>query len=194
MNGRNDCCNPPGTCFAMGVLGSAFCSGANAWQATDGGTWWLRTSSYSEPNGDYNANCFLGLGVWTTIDQTAANLQFNDGSCACVLRALAPAARRPRPSHHHVLPRQRRRRTSRDAQRRLFSAHLLRLGSRFLGHRYSTGATYVCSTNDFNSALSPPPTRRVAAQWMRGVAPTLRRRRCIHHGADRRHPCSGFHP
>ena len=30
------------------------------YQALDGGDWWLRDSTFSEPNGDYTANCWLG--------------------------------------------------------------------------------------------------------------------------------------
>jgi hypothetical protein len=82
ISGQNNCCNSAGTCFAMGILGSAFCSGVNAWQAVDGGTWWLRSSSFGEPSGDYTGNCLLWMGG---IDVTAANIQFNDlKGCGCV--------------------------------------------------------------------------------------------------------------
>lgn len=84
-DGRTDCCNSAGTCYAMGVLGDAYCS--NGWRATDGGQWWVRASGYGEPNGDYGANCFLTL--WD-IDTTANNLPINDASCSCV-RAIGPS-------------------------------------------------------------------------------------------------------
>ena len=45
---------------------------------SDIGTWWLRDTPYSEPNGDYTANCFLNLyGSWTP-----SSLTFNDGGCS----------------------------------------------------------------------------------------------------------------
>jgi len=34
-----------------------------SWKTSDGSAWWLRSSRYSEPNGDYSANCFLYLGL-----------------------------------------------------------------------------------------------------------------------------------
>ena len=43
-----------------GVMNSDSCSGLGSWQALDGGAWWIRSSTYSEPNGDYAANSFLG--------------------------------------------------------------------------------------------------------------------------------------
>merc|ERR1719158_1004876 len=31
------------------------------WRTSDGSSWWLRSSKYREPNGDYHANCYLDL-------------------------------------------------------------------------------------------------------------------------------------
>jgi hypothetical protein len=48
------------------------------WRTTDGTPWWLRSTKYNEPNGDYRANCYLDL--W----QTPANensVTFNDWKC-----------------------------------------------------------------------------------------------------------------
>lgn len=48
------------------------------WRTADGSPWWLRSSSYSEPNGDYTANCYMA------ISGTPANendIRINDGSC-----------------------------------------------------------------------------------------------------------------
>jgi len=48
------------------------------WKTADGAPWWLRSSRYNEPNGDYNGNCYLDL--W----QTPANengVTWNDGRC-----------------------------------------------------------------------------------------------------------------
>jgi len=48
------------------------------WRTVDGAAWWLRNTKYSEPNGDYNANCFLDL--WRTPANENA-VTFNDGRC-----------------------------------------------------------------------------------------------------------------
>jgi hypothetical protein len=45
----------------------------NNWVAVDGGTWWLRDSSFGEPNGDYSQGAFLGGGL-----QCNRNHHFND--------------------------------------------------------------------------------------------------------------------
>ena len=52
-------------------------SGCNDWGVPDGGRWWLRDSNYSEPNGDYDANCWLSMYNWDV-----NNIQFNDGGCS----------------------------------------------------------------------------------------------------------------
>jgi len=49
-----------------------------SWVTNDNSPWWLRSTRYNEPNGDYNANCYLDL--W----QTPANsnsVTWNDGRC-----------------------------------------------------------------------------------------------------------------
>jgi len=54
-------------------------SGTNAghhWKAVDGGKWWLRDNSYSEPSGDYTANCWLFI-----FDHAPDNVRFNDDMC-----------------------------------------------------------------------------------------------------------------
>jgi hypothetical protein len=38
-------------------------SGIPDWRVKDGGRWWLRDTTYSEPNGDYNFNGLLGMGI-----------------------------------------------------------------------------------------------------------------------------------
>jgi len=48
------------------------------WRTSDGSPWWLRSSRYGEPNGDYHANCFLDL--WHT-PRNENSVTFNDGSC-----------------------------------------------------------------------------------------------------------------
>ena len=52
-------------------------TGCTDWQALDGGAWWLRDSTLSEPNGDYTANCWLRQSSGSS----ASNYTFNDGSC-----------------------------------------------------------------------------------------------------------------
>jgi len=48
------------------------------WKTSDGSPWWLRSTVYSEPNGDYVANCYMDL--WKT-PSSPDTVQFNDGSC-----------------------------------------------------------------------------------------------------------------
>merc|ERR1719163_506273 len=48
------------------------------WRTSDGSAWWLRSTRYSEPNGDYTANCFMDL--WKPAP-SENNIQFNDGKC-----------------------------------------------------------------------------------------------------------------
>jgi len=48
------------------------------WKTSDGSPWWLRSTRYSEPNGDYHSNCFLNLGGHP---HSAETLQFNDWKC-----------------------------------------------------------------------------------------------------------------
>ncbi len=54
----------------------AYGSGCADWKVPDGGKWWLRDSTYSEPNGDYTNGCWLSMYGWDP-----ANIQFNDGGC-----------------------------------------------------------------------------------------------------------------
>lgn len=52
------------------------------WRVLDGGRWWLRDTPYSEPNGDYNANGFLGnmdRGSFPGGAYSLGDLLFNDG-------------------------------------------------------------------------------------------------------------------
>jgi hypothetical protein len=48
------------------------------WRTSDGSPWWLRSTRYKEPNGDYRANCYLDL--WRT-PKDPNQITFNDGSC-----------------------------------------------------------------------------------------------------------------
>jgi len=48
------------------------------WRTADGSPWWLRSSLYTEPNGDYEANCYMDL--WKT-PFSETSIMFNDGKC-----------------------------------------------------------------------------------------------------------------
>jgi len=49
------------------------------WTTSDGSAWWLRSTGYNEPNGDYNANCYLDL--WHGKPRNENYVAFNDGRC-----------------------------------------------------------------------------------------------------------------
>merc|ERR1719272_729694 len=49
------------------------------WVTQDDSPWWLRSTTYSEPNGDYHANCYLDL--WHT-PKNSNSVTWNDGSCS----------------------------------------------------------------------------------------------------------------
>jgi hypothetical protein len=60
---------------------TSYGSGAPDWRVKDGGRWWLRDTTYSEPNGDYTLNGFLGdmaRGGFGT-GYAGGDLLFNDG-------------------------------------------------------------------------------------------------------------------
>jgi len=48
------------------------------WRTSDGSPWWLRSTTYTEPNGDYTANCYMDL--WKT-PVSEQDITFNDGKC-----------------------------------------------------------------------------------------------------------------
>lgn len=48
-----------------------------SWRTTDGAKWFLRSTRYSEPNGDYHANCYLHVYKTTPND-----VKFNDLNCS----------------------------------------------------------------------------------------------------------------
>ena len=47
------------------------------YRSLDGGPWWLRATPFSEPNGDYHANCWLDRSDLGSSD----DIRFNDGNC-----------------------------------------------------------------------------------------------------------------
>ena len=67
------------------------------WRTSDRSPWWLRSSRYNEPNGDYTANCFLDL--WRTPHNSENNIVFNDGRCNYRSRSYycQPVMPKPKP-------------------------------------------------------------------------------------------------
>jgi len=49
-----------------------------SWVTKDASPWWLRSTKYNEPNGDYQANCYLDL--WQT-PKDSNSVTWNDGNC-----------------------------------------------------------------------------------------------------------------
>lgn len=74
----------PGSVYKPGsggnYAGQTMRSGSVAdWRVPDGGRWWLRDSGFSEPNGDYTGNGYLGLYA-AGYTLSGGNLSgFNDG-------------------------------------------------------------------------------------------------------------------
>jgi hypothetical protein len=52
-------------------------TGTSAWQVNDGGRWWLRDSTFGEPNGDYGPQGWLG-GYGMPDPYNGEDLGFND--------------------------------------------------------------------------------------------------------------------
>jgi hypothetical protein len=50
------------------------------WRTSDRSPWWLRSTSYSQPDGNYKANCYMHL--WNNPHNSASNIQFDDNKCA----------------------------------------------------------------------------------------------------------------
>jgi hypothetical protein len=55
-------------------------SGTEDWRTGDGGRWWLRNTTFGEPNGDYPARGYLGLaaGGYTFVGYSGGDISFND--------------------------------------------------------------------------------------------------------------------
>ena len=53
---------------------------AGDWKVKDGGMWWMRDASYSEPNGDYTNNGVLGMSSFPN-PYALSDIVFNDGNC-----------------------------------------------------------------------------------------------------------------
>ena len=48
----------------------------SSWKTSDGSAWWLRDTKYTEPSGDYHANCYLSISK-----ADPDNVDFNDANC-----------------------------------------------------------------------------------------------------------------
>ena len=59
-------------------------TGTEDWRTGDGGRWWLRNSTFGEPNGDYSARAWLGLGSggYTMASYAGGDIGFNDGTAS----------------------------------------------------------------------------------------------------------------
>ncbi len=58
--------------------------GCPDWRALDGGAWFIRSSAFGEPNGDYTGGCWLGVttaGYSIDTSTVASGQGFNDGYC-----------------------------------------------------------------------------------------------------------------
>merc|ERR1740133_754641 len=84
-----------------GCTGNTMNSGNAAqksWVTEDGSPWWLRSTRYSEPNGDYHANCYLDLWHKPKNEDSVA---WNDGSCSYHAKSyycqLAKMSLKPKP-------------------------------------------------------------------------------------------------
>ena len=55
------------------------------WRTSDGTDWWLRDTKFSEPSGDYSANCYI-----TITNPAPDNLQFNDYDCGTLDGKITP--------------------------------------------------------------------------------------------------------
>ena len=83
-----------GTCtsYAMNSVDVDAAVAANsalgpAWEAIDGGSWYIRATIHSEPNGDYSSNGWLD-NYWldyldNSADSSSGDIGFNDGGAQC---------------------------------------------------------------------------------------------------------------
>jgi len=72
------------------------------WRTSDGSPWWLRSSKYSEPNGDYHANCYMDLRTIAnensvTFDDKNCKYNSNSYYCQPAKTKLKPRAPAPPP-------------------------------------------------------------------------------------------------
>jgi hypothetical protein len=70
----------PGNYTGVIMRSTWYGSGSSAHRVKDGGRWWLRNTTFSEPNGDYPAYGLLGGYGVPTYPYSLTDLGFNDGS------------------------------------------------------------------------------------------------------------------
>jgi hypothetical protein len=73
--------NGCGSCTGTAMNRDAVNAVNGGWRAHDGGNFWVRSTPMSEPNGDYHANCYLGLWNDGSLDANMGGISFNDGNC-----------------------------------------------------------------------------------------------------------------
>lgn len=64
---------------------SCYGSGSSDHRVNDGGCWWIRNSTFGEPNGDYEAYAWFGLvagGYSMPNPYTGQDIGFNDGNAS----------------------------------------------------------------------------------------------------------------
>merc|ERR1719443_810558 len=49
------------------------------WTTSDNSPWWLRSAKFTEPSGDYHANCYMDL--WSKSKRDENSITFNDQTC-----------------------------------------------------------------------------------------------------------------
>jgi len=54
----------------------------SVWKTTDGSPWWLRSSTFDEPNGDYTPNCYLDISVPEASPSPWDDIRLADGNCS----------------------------------------------------------------------------------------------------------------
>ena len=55
------------------------------WHTADGSPWWLRKTTYNEPNGDYTANCYLDLWHNPPNENSVAKMDPGVANCNSIL-------------------------------------------------------------------------------------------------------------
>jgi len=74
----------------------------STWKTADGSPWWLRSSRYNEPNGDYDANCYLDL--WHT-PANENSVTWNDWRCKYYSKSYyCQQAKAKKPKHTTTAP------------------------------------------------------------------------------------------
>ena len=83
-NGCGSCTSWAMNSDAMDTYTAGNSNGNIGWTsiAEDDGSWFVRATSTSEPNGDYTANCWLGITAAGYSTGNSSDIGFNDGYCS----------------------------------------------------------------------------------------------------------------